>query len=147
MISLRRTNESRRNGTPQSGAGGFMPNRLIRGGTLQTVASSYPVRGVGTTLPGEQIVILDAGRDHTGYAEFVRLTGYYNRRQTLNSSRGLVISLHGWEGGSHSAYNIVIGKRLLAEGYDLFRLNLRDHGPQLHVNPIALNPGLFLGTL
>jgi len=125
----------------------FTPHRLIRGGTIQTVASSYSVRGIGTTLPGEQLVILDAGADQTGYDKYVALTGYYNRRETTGTSRGMVISLHGWEGGSHSAYNIIIGKRLLAEGYDLFRFNLRDHGPSVHVDPLALNRGLFLGTL
>jgi len=132
---------------PNADAGDFTPHRLIRGGTIQTVASSYPVRSVGTTLPAEQIVILDGGCDQTGYDNSVTLTGYYNPRVTPGPSRGLVISLHGWEGGSHSSYNIIIGKRLMAEGYDLFRLNLRDHGPSLHVDPLALNRGLFLGTL
>ena len=131
---------------PQSESG-FVPNPLIRGAHLQTFASSYPVRGLGTTLPGEQVVILDAGQDQTGYDENVRLLGYYNPRETQEPSRGLVISLHGWEGSSHSAYNLIVGKRLLAEGYDLMRLNLRDHGPHLHVNPYALNQGMFLGTL
>jgi predicted alpha/beta-fold hydrolase len=98
-------------------------------------------------LPGEQVVVLDAGRDYTDYDDYARLMGYYNERQTPEASRGVVISLHGWEGGSHSAYNLIIGKRLLAEGYDLFRLNLRDHGPRLQVDPYALNRGLFLGTL
>lgn len=125
----------------------FRPHRLIRGARIQTFASSYPPRHLGTTLPGEQVVILDAGRDETGYDDGVRLMGYYNQRATDGASKGLVISLHGWEGSSHSPYNLIIGRRLLAEGYDLFRLNLRDHGPLLHVNPYALNHGLFLGTL
>jgi predicted alpha/beta-fold hydrolase len=125
----------------------FVPNRLVRGARIQTFASSYPIRGLGTTLAGEQAVVLDAGYDYTGYDEVVRLCGYFNRHQTKGESRGLVISLHGWEGGSHSAYNLIIGKRLLGEGYDLFRLNLRDHGPRLHVDPYALNRGIFLGSL
>jgi predicted alpha/beta-fold hydrolase len=125
----------------------FKPHRLIRNGRLQTFASTYPIRGLKRTLPDEQLVILDAGPDETGYDERVRLMGYYNRHATPDSSKGLVISLHGWEGNSHSPYSIIVGTRLLAEGYDLFRLNLRDHGPRLHVNPYALNRGLFLGTL
>jgi uncharacterized protein len=140
----------------------FRPHRLLRGGRIQTFASSYPSRRLRRGLPGEQVVILDAGHDATGYDASVRLVGYYNRHDTSNdsqvdaspvdarqkdTSRGLVISLHGWEGNSHSPYGIITGKRLLAEGYDLFRLNLRDHGPRLHVDPYALNQGLFLGTL
>lgn len=133
--------------TQFAGSNEFVPHRLIRSGRIQTIASSYPLRGLGRTLPGEQGVILDAGRDQTGYDEGVRLFGYYNRHAGDGASRGLVISLHGWEGSSHSAYNLIIGRRLLAEGYDVMRLNLRDHGPHLHVDPYALNQGLFLGTL
>lgn len=125
----------------------FRPHRLMRGGRLQTFASSYPPRRMGTILSGEQVVVLDAGCDYTGYDDNVRLMGYYNAHDGEGESRGLIVSLHGWEGNSHSAYNLIIGRRLLAEGYDLFRLNLRDHGPTRQVNPYALNRGLFLGTL
>jgi predicted alpha/beta-fold hydrolase len=77
----------------------------------------------------------------------VRLLGYFNRHRGDEPSRGLVISLHGWEGNSHSVYNLVFADCLLDRGYDVFRLNLRDHGPQLHLSPYALNQGVFLGTL
>ncbi len=142
-----RKRRSRRSVQDVAFSSNFRPNRLIRGGTIQTFASSYTLRRLEATLPGEQVVILDAGRDQTGYDDVVRLMGYYNAREKEGASQGLVISLHGWEGCSHSAYNLVTGRRLLAEGYDLFRLNLRDHGPHLHVVPHALNQGLFLGTL
>lgn len=114
---------------------------------MQTFASTYPPRHLPKVLSGEQVVVVDAGQDETGYDDVVRLVGYYNQRYTLEASKGLVISLHGWEGSSHSAHNLLLGNRLLAEGYDLFRLNLRDHGPLLHVNPFALNRGVFRGTL
>ncbi len=55
--------------------------------------------------------------------------------------------LHGWEGCSHSNYNLILAQALVQAGYDVFRLNLRDHGPGLHVNSYSLNRGLFLGTL
>jgi predicted alpha/beta-fold hydrolase len=42
---------------------------------------------------------------------------------------------------------MLITQRLLAEGFDVVRLNLRDHGPGFHADPHALNRGLFLGTL
>lgn len=129
------------------GGAAFRPHRLIRGGRIQTIASSYPPRNLAKVLAGEQVVVVDAGEDETGYDDAVRLVGYYNQRHTSAASKGLVISLHGWEGSSHSAHNLLLGSRLLAEGYDLFRLNLRDHGPLLHVNPYALNRGVFRGTL
>jgi predicted alpha/beta-fold hydrolase len=55
--------------------------------------------------------------------------------------------LHGWEGCSHSNYNLLQAQLLVEAGYDVFRLNLRDHGPRHLLNPYALNRGLFLGTL
>jgi predicted alpha/beta-fold hydrolase len=90
---------------------------------------------------------VDAGPDATGYDANVRLVGYYNRHWAEGKSRGLVVSLHGWEGCSHSVHNLMLGARLLEAGYDLFRLNLRDHGPRRHIDPYALNRGIFLGTL
>ena len=130
-----------------NGTDSFRPNRLVRWNTVQTFASGYPLPQIGTSLPGEQVVVLDGGEDETGYDDVVRLVGYYNRRTTQDVCKGLVISLHGWEGCSHSTHNLTLGKRLLAEGYDFFRLNLRDHGPGYHVDAHALNQGLFLGTL
>jgi predicted alpha/beta-fold hydrolase len=136
----------------------FQPHRLLRGGRIQTFASAYPMHRAKGKLVGEQVVVVDAGDDKTGLDPNVRLMGYYNRatkEQGSNeeesegsaSSKGLVIALHGWEGNSHSPFGMSVGGRLLAEGYDLFRLNLRDHGPILHLDPYALNRGLFMGSL
>lgn len=47
---------------------------------------------------------------------------------TPGRSRGLVVLLHGWEGSARSTYVLCLGARLLAAGYDVFRLNFRDHG-------------------
>ena len=125
----------------------FTPHRLVRGARIQTLASSYGTRRLGAMLPGEQLVIVDAGEDETGCDAGVRLLGYYNVGTSGEASKGLVITLHGWEGCSHSTFNLVMARALLAAGYDVFRLNLRDHGPRSYVNPHALNRGLFMGTL
>jgi len=52
--------------------------------------------------------------------------------------RPLVILLHGWEGSAESAYVLSLGAYLFERGYDIFRLNFRDHGAT-H----ALNQGIF----
>jgi hypothetical protein len=70
-----------------------------------------------------------------------RLLGYYSKH-TRNESRGLISIIHGWEGSSDSAYVVSTGYYLYKKGYDIFRLNLRDHGPSHH-----LNKGLFHGAL
>lgn len=48
--------------------------------------------------------------------------------------RGLVILLHGWLGSSQSLYLLSAGSALFAEGYSIFRLNLRDHGDTHSLN-------------
>lgn len=50
----------------------------------------------------------------------------------------MAVLIHGWEGSSDSLYLMSTGAYLQARGYDVLRLNLRDHGPSHH-----LNPGLF----
>ncbi len=104
--------------------------------------------GIDITLD-EQPLVLDAGADRTGIdpQQGVRLLGFYNASRLPQTSRGLVLILHGWEGCSHSNYNMIQAQLLVEAGYDVFRLNLRDHGPHHLVNPYTLNRGLFLGTL
>lgn len=66
----------------------------------------------------------------------VRLLGYCNEPQ--GPPRGLVVLLHGWEGCAESTYMLSTTRRLLADGFAVFRLNFRDHGPTHH-----LNEGIF----
>lgn len=63
------------------------------------------------------------------------------------AQNGLVIMLHGWGGCSHSTYNMTVTDGLLRSGFDVVRLNLRDHGPDIHADGHALNKGVFYGTL
>lgn len=126
----------------------FQPRRIVRGAAAQTVLAMWRPPGIDVTLD-EQPLLLDAGADRTQLdpGGQVRLLGYYNASRTVGTSRGLVLILHGWEGCSHSNYNLLQTQLLAEAGYDVFRLNLRDHGPRHLVNPYALNRGLFLGTL
>lgn len=125
----------------------FHPHRALRSGRVQTVLSRYRPRQVMALLEQEAPLVVDAGPDQTRHDPAVRLLGYYTQRRGGEPSRGLVISLHGWEGSSHAVHNLVMADAFVAAGYDVFRLNLRDHGPRLHIVPQALNRGLFLGTL
>lgn len=72
----------------------------------------------------EQPVLLDCGHG-------VRLQAYYTPRE---NSRGLVIAFHGWEGSARSSYLLSTCGRLHHEGYEIFRLNFRDHGDSHHLN-------------
>jgi predicted alpha/beta-fold hydrolase len=73
--------------------------------------------------------ILDCG-------DGIRLLGLYS--PAPGPSRGLAILLHGWEGSAEANYVLSMGARLHEAGFDVFRLNFRDHGAT-H----ALNRELF----
>ena len=73
----------------------------------------------------------------------VRLLGTYDLQPSGDShERRLAILIHGWEGSASSAYVLRMARELYDHGWDVFRLNLRDHGPTHH-----LNEGLFNGSL
>jgi predicted alpha/beta-fold hydrolase len=70
----------------------------------------------------------------------VRLLGFHSAHPA--GSKGLVVMLHGWEGSAESSYILSSGTALFAAGFDVFRLNFRDHG-----GTQALNRGLFNSCL
>jgi len=45
-----------------------------------------------------------------------------------------VVLLHGWEGSADSLYVLSLGQQLFERGFDVLRLNLRDHGDTHHLN-------------
>ena len=45
-----------------------------------------------------------------------------------------VVLLHGWEGSAESLYVLSLGQQLFERGFDVLRLNLRDHGDTHHLN-------------
>ena len=73
--------------------------------------------------------------------------GVFENVHTEIEKRGLVLLLHGWLGCSHSTYNLLTTATLTRAGFDVVRLNFRDHGPDIHLRAHTLNPGIFLGTL
>jgi predicted alpha/beta-fold hydrolase len=49
-------------------------------------------------------------------------------------SAGVVVLVHGWEGSSASLYMLSLAQCLFNAGFDIVRLNLRDHGETHHLN-------------
>ena len=115
----------------------FRPPWPLTSGHIQTMLSSSGVRR--TLLPrhaynvleGAESVMVDGG-------DGVRLTGAFTAQKGRAVSRGLAVLFHGWEGSVDSTYVLQTGSRLLADGWDVFRLNFRDHG-----DSHALNEALF----
>jgi uncharacterized protein len=122
----------------------FRPHFLVHHGDVQTLLSMVQTRHALDVTQGEQAVILDAGVDHTGVDpdRSVKLLAYHTPHRKDGPRRGLVLTLHGWEGCSHSNYNLLVGSKLIHAGYDVVRLNMRDHGNTHH-----LNKGIFYSTL
>ncbi len=136
------------NTRPHDPVGNYRPHFFLRNGNVQTILSRHIPSDAHLVTKGEQMILLDAGPDYTGFdpGRSVRLLGFHTpgRRGpgSAGVSRGLVMLLHGWEGDSHSAYNLSMGSALVRAGYDVLRLNMRDHGSTHH-----LNKGIFYATL
>lgn len=117
----------------------YAPPLWLRAGFLQTVLASSRLRALGPNpmLRAARRVVLDAGGG-------VRLVGFLSRQGpgAMRPPAGLVVLIHGWEGSARSAYIRSAGRTFFAHGYDVFRLNLRDHGDSHH-----LNHGLFYAVL
>jgi predicted alpha/beta-fold hydrolase len=114
----------------------FHPPFFMRSAHVQTILASVKFRARGKNpmrdAAREEIIDTDEG---------IRLLGFYSA-QSAGLPKGLVILLHGWEGSSESTYILRTGKALFQNGYNVFRLNFRDHGESHH-----LNQGIFYAVL
>lgn len=114
--------------------GEFAPPRALRHAHVQSLLGGGPLREriarrrARGLLAASRPEILDCGD--------ARLLGLYS--PCSGPPRGLVVLLHGWEGSADSHYMLTTGVLALRSGYDVFRLNFRDHGAT-H----TLNEGLF----
>ncbi|KRF00570.1 alpha/beta hydrolase [Frateuria sp. Soil773] len=111
----------------------FRPSWPLRNGHIQTMLSSSGVRrqllprAAHAVREGAEAVTIDGG-------DGVRLSGAYTAQRGGGPSRGLAVLFHGWEGSVDSTYVLQTGSRLLADGWDIFRLNFRDHGDSYNLN-------------
>ena len=115
----------------------FQPHWLLRNAHLQSLITGLGVRRAlirmrpNPMLAASREYLLECG-------EGVRLQGFYTPQPDGTTPRGLVWMLHGWEGNAESTYMLSMGRRLFRDGYEVFRLNFRDHGDTHH-----LNEGIF----
>ena len=113
----------------------FRPPTGLRSPHTQSLLNSSALRRrvalprARALLAAQEEWLLDAG-------DGTRLLGHFSPQP--ERSRGLAVLLHGWEGSSSSNYILTTGSLLYHAGFDVFRLNFRDHGPTHH-----LNPGIF----
>jgi predicted alpha/beta-fold hydrolase len=112
---------------------GYRPPRWLRNAHVQSVLAGSPLRrrrglaALAAAGARTQQVIVDGGAG-------VRLLGLHTALPGVEP-QGMALLLHGWEGSAESAYVCLAAAGLLARGYDVFRLNFRDHGGTHHLNP------------
>jgi uncharacterized protein len=113
----------------------FQPAGFLRNGHLQTVLGSvWPVswlirRRAARLLADSEELLLDCGDE-------VRLQAFVSRASATGGAAGrrVAVLLHGWEGSAEATYVLSLGSLLLSHGFDVVRLNLRDHGATHHLN-------------
>ena len=106
---------------------------LLRNAHVQTMLSSSSLRRLAQRRL-RQVVNDGAQRVLLEVAAGVQLAGAFTAQRVREKSRGLAVIFHGWEGSIDSSYVVQIGARMLSEGWDVFRLNFRDHGDTHHLN-------------
>jgi predicted alpha/beta-fold hydrolase len=110
----------------------FEPGFWLRNRHLQSIFPSLPlrrrsvVRRCAPLLAASRELLLDCG-------EGVTLQAFHSRPVAGGNGR-VVVLLHGWEGSASSMYILSLGQHLLAAGFEVLRLNLRDHGDTHHLN-------------
>ena len=114
----------------------FKPSTLFKNPHIQSI--------VATTGPRKLLVqhrakaLTTNAQTHTlDCGDGIRLMGEYSCKPGNN--KGLVIMIHGWLGCNDSLYLLSAGSKLFAAGYNIFRLNLRDHGDSNHLNQALFN--------
>ncbi|NLA66828.1 MAG: alpha/beta fold hydrolase [Gammaproteobacteria bacterium] len=111
----------------------YRPPRWLRNAHVQSVLAGSPLRrrrahaALAALGARTREVIVDGGGG-------VRLLGLHTALPGVEPA-GMALLLHGWEGSADSAYVCLAAAGFLASGYDVFRLNFRDHGGTHHLNP------------
>ncbi len=113
----------------------FDPPFLLRNPHIQSILNSIKLRW--PIVANRSKGMRNAAKSHIlDCGDGVRLQGYFSGHNP--GQKDLCILIHGWMGSSESSYLLSAAGTLWDKGCDIFRLNMRDHGPTHH-----LNEGLF----
>jgi predicted alpha/beta-fold hydrolase len=103
----------------------------MRGPHFQTILPNLPLRRArvqrraGPMLAASKELLLECG-------DGVTLQAFHS--SPVPPRRKLAVLLHGWEGSADSQYVLSLAQSLFAQGLEVVRLNLRDHGATHHLN-------------
>ena len=114
----------------------YRPPRWLSNAHLQTALGSSGLR----RRRGERD-LLATGATTTEHlvdgGDGIRLLGLHSVAPALapaSGPRGLALLLHGWEGSVDASYMRLTAAQLLSRGFEVVRLNFRDHGGTHHLN-------------
>ena len=110
----------------------FHPPRLLRNPHLQSVVSSSALRRRVVYRRAADVLRASTAVEMQ-LPDQVRLMGYHSK--PAGETKGLVTFFHGWEGHAGSQYVVSAAQLLFENGFEIFRLNFRDHGDTHHLNP------------
>jgi len=119
----------------------YRPPRWLRNAHLQSALGSSPLR----RRHGERALAAAGATTHVHLVDGgngVRLQGLHSVVPGA-PSRGLALLLHGWEGSVDSSYMRLTAAHLLRAGFEVFRLNFRDHGDTHHLNEEIFHSNLI----
>ena len=110
----------------------YCPSWKYRNGHVNTIAAATLLRKIYAQRIGRSLH--NQSKSIVLYlADNVRLQGLLNTHLE-NQIRPLVMIIHGWLGCANSLYLLPIASKLYQKGFNVFRLNLRDHGGTQHLN-------------
>ena len=109
----------------------YVAKGIFRNGHTNSILAGSPARKLVAHRCSRQFrklatdKIIPAGND-------IRLSAIYNLQ--AHTDAPTVVLLHGWLGCAGSLYLISLGSFLYEHGFNVVRLNLRDHGDSHHLN-------------
>ena len=103
----------------------FDPPLLLRNVHVQTIGSSLFARKPTLPAPTTRLITTQ---------DNIRLQAFIHEVPEGQSINRQALLLHGWLGSADSTYILKTTANLLAAGYTVIRLNLRDHGDTAHLN-------------
>lgn len=116
-------------------AGTFRPRRWLQGRHLQTILPNWPPRRARVERRAAPMVaasaemLLDCGDGVTLQAFHASQT-----KRAREPGSQVAVLLHGWEGSADSTYLLSLAQTFFDQGFEVVRLNLRDHGATHHLN-------------
>ncbi|MEO0369137.1 MAG: alpha/beta fold hydrolase [Pseudomonadota bacterium] len=119
----------------------FSPPWGLSGKHAQTILSSVGPRRIRLSKIKRKLGD-QSNREVIETAAGVKLLTFFNSSGQQPAQK-LVIMIHGWEGSEISSYMLSATEKLLNNGCDVIRLNLRDHGDSHHLNREAFNSTLL----